>query len=79
MSWGVRSIRPRLPVAVRDRKSNETPRIVMTCPIGGSRLGAAQQRPHSRQQLPDRERLGEVVVGTHLQPDHAVHDVALAP
>ena len=35
--------------------------------LGGSWLAAAQQRPQPRQQLVERERLGQVVVGTGVQ------------
>src|SRR5579885_1199484 len=33
---------------------------------------AAQQRAHARHQLARRERLDHVVVGAHLEPDHAI-------
>jgi hypothetical protein len=42
----------------------------------GGRLrlaGAPQQRAHPRHQLAQRERLGDVVVGAHLQADDPVH------
>src|SRR6266571_1070106 len=40
-------------------------------------LGAAHQRAYPRQQLPKREGLGEIVVGSQFQTDDAVHDLAL--
>jgi hypothetical protein len=41
-------------------------------PWGGS---AAQQRPHPAAELPDREGLGDVVVGAELEPEHLVEFV----
>ena len=40
--------------------------------------GAAQQRAHAREQLAQRERLDEVVVGAGVQAGHAVVDLARA-
>ena len=37
---------------------------------------AAQDRAQPRQQLARLERLGQIIVGAHLQADHAVHGVA---
>jgi hypothetical protein len=42
---------------------------------GGGRLlavGAPQHGPHSRQQLGNRKRFGDVVVGTELETEHLV-------
>ena len=39
-------------------------------------LHAAQDAAHPRQQLPRLERLGDIVVGAHLESDHPVHHVA---
>ena len=39
---------------------------------------AAQQRPQARQQFGELERLGEVVVGTTVQPSHLVRQVSRA-
>jgi len=39
--------------------------------LGGA---AADQRPHASQQLAERERLDEIVVGTHVQPLDPVGD-----
>src|SRR6478752_3879818 len=36
------------------------------------RPGAAEQGPHARAELPDRERLGDVVVGAELEADDLV-------
>ena len=40
-------------------------------------LAASQDGPDARDQLAAAERLGQVVVGSHLQSDHPVHLVAL--
>ncbi len=40
------------------------------------RVGAAQHRAQPGEQLARRERLGDVIVGTELEPDHAIGLVA---
>ncbi len=48
------------------------------CGLGRRRGVAAQHSPDPRQHLAHVERLGDVVVGAELQPDHAVDHVAFA-
>ena len=46
--------------------------IRITSAVGCCCAGAAQHRAHARQQLGDRKRLGDVVVGAQLEAEHLV-------
>jgi hypothetical protein len=45
--------------------------------VPAKHLSAPERRPHAAAELTDRERLGDVVVGPHLEPEHLVDLVVL--
>jgi len=53
------------------------PQIGHRYAVGGRLIGAAGQGPHPRQQFVQRERLGQIVVGTAVEGTHLlIHAVA---
>ena len=69
VSYSSRSPRQRLVRAQVERRSSKRARLVLVV-----LAGAAQQRADAREQLAQRERLDEVVVGAGVEPGDAVVD-----